>query len=212
MSTVRLAALAALALWSAVANAQVYRIVGPDGKVTFSDRPPADGKATPAAAVALPSGGSAIAALPTELRNAASRYPLTLYTRSDCGPCLSARSFLSNRGVPFTERTVNTNEDAQALGRLMGGSPALPFATLGAQHLRGFAEPEWSQLLDAAGYPRSSQLPPRYQNPAPTPLVAVQAPPPPAARAPQAEAQRAPEPEAPSSNDQAPANPAGIRF
>jgi hypothetical protein len=211
MSRVRLAALAALALWGAVANAQVYRIVGPDGKVTFSDRPPADGTATPAATVAMPSAtGSSTANLPAELRSAMTRYPLTLYTGADCGPCIAARSFLATRGVPFTERTVSTTDDVQALGRLMGGAPGVPFATLGAQHLRGFVEPEWSQMLDAAGYPRSSQLPSGFQNPAPSPLVAVQAAP--AARQQQPQAQRAPQPvpEVPSGPE--PSNPAGIRF
>ena len=62
MSRVRVAALVALALWGSVAAAQVYRIVGPDGRVTFSDRPPPDAtNATPAQSLAIPSssGGSA---------------------------------------------------------------------------------------------------------------------------------------------------------
>jgi glutaredoxin len=211
MSSVRTTALAAFvacaALWGAVANAQVYRIVGPDGRVTFSDRPPADGKAAPAQALPLTGGGSSAASLPAEVRLAAGRFPVTLYTGPDCGPCLSARSFLNHRGVPFTERTISTREDAEALQRI-SGSTSMPFATIGGQHIRGFSDSEWTQYLDAAGYPKTSQLPPSYRNPDPTPLVAVERP----ARTQQARTPVPQRAEAPVPSEPAPANPAGIQF
>ncbi|HEY0825229.1 MAG TPA: glutaredoxin family protein [Ramlibacter sp.] len=218
MSSVRTAALAAFVacagLWGAVANAQVYRIVGPDGKVTFSDRPPVDAKASPAQAVPITrSAGTGTASLPLEVRTAAQRFPVTIYTGADCGPCITARSFLMGRGVPFTERTIVSNDDVQALQRL-SGSTNLPFATIGGQHIRGFSDAEWGQYLDAAGYPRSSQLPPSYRNPDPSPLVAVQQPRPATAAngtGTVARPQLPPaEPSAPS--DPGPENPAGIRF
>jgi glutaredoxin len=215
MSNVRVAALAAFVacatFWGASANAQVYRIVGADGKVTFSDRPPPDAKAAPAQAVPVAnSGGTSAATLPAEVRQAAGRFPVTIYNGADCGPCLTARSYLMRRGVPFTEKSIVTEEDVQALQRISGGT-SMPFATIGAQHIRGFNEVEWSQYLDAAGYPRTSQLPASYRNPEPTPLVAAQQPRPAAAPATTA---RAPVPpiEAPAPSEPGPANPAGIRF
>jgi glutaredoxin len=216
MSNVRVAALAAFvacaSLGSVPANAQVYRIVGPDGKVTFSDRAPSD-KATPTQAAPVTSGsgsGSSTASLPAEVRQAAGRFPVTIYNGADCAPCLTARSFLLRRGVPFTEKAIVTEEDVQALQRISGGT-SMPFATMGAQHIRGFNEVEWSQYLDAAGYPRSSQLPASYRNPDPTPLVAAQQPRPAAASPADA---RAPVPQAvaPAPSEPGPANPAGIRF
>ena len=215
MSNVRVAALAAFvacaSLSGAVANAQVYRIVGPDGKVTFSDRAPSDAKATPTQAVPLTgSPGTSTASLPAEVRQAAGRFPVTIYNGADCSPCLTARSFLLRRGVPFTEKSIVTEEDVQALQRISGGT-SMPFATIGAQHIRGFNEVEWSQYLDAAGYPRSSQLPASYRNPDPTPLVAAQQPRP-AAAAPTAARTPAPQAEAPAPSEPGPANPAGIRF
>jgi len=219
MSSVRCAAfgalLAGMALCAGLANAQVYRIVGPDGKVTFSDRPPPDAKATPAQAVTMgASNSTSSAALPIELRNAVNRYPVTLYTTNGCGPCDSARSFLRQRGVPFTENTVSTREDIAALQRL-SGSNNLPFMTMGAQHVPGFSEAEWSQYFDAAGYPKTSQLPASYRNPDPKPLVAVQK----APAATQAQRPGVPAPQradatpAPVSPDgPSPSNPAGIRF
>lgn len=192
---------------------QVYRIVGPDGKVTFSDKPPEDNKAaakpvTPAAAGGSSSGG---AALPFELRNAATKYPVTLYTGNNCTPCGTGRAFLSSRGIPFSERTVTTNEDIEALTRLSGAA-GLPFLTIGGQQLKGFSEAEWGQFLDAAGYPKTSQLPAGYRGAPAAPLVAVQAPaarPAPAAPAP---APTAAAPAAPAPSGPTPGNPAGIRF
>lgn len=198
-----------MTLACAGAQAQgVYRIVGPDGKVTFSDRPPAEGNAQPArAAAAAPA--SANGALPYELRQVASRFPVTLYTGNDCAPCTSARNMLNARGVPFTERTVNTNEDIDALQRL-SGSTSLPFGSIGGQQLSGFSEAEWAQYLDAAGYPKQSQLPRNYRAPAPAPLVAVKEAAPAPATASSAPARPAPAP-APA-NGRTPSNPAGIVF
>ncbi|WP_440111959.1 glutaredoxin family protein [Acidovorax sp. BL-A-41-H1] len=203
---------------SASALAQnVYRIVGPDGKVSFSDRPPAEANSAAqparAGAMAAPAGNS-LASLPFELRQVVTRYPVTLYTGADCAPCASARSLLTSRGVPFTERTVSTNEDLAALQRLSGSS-SLPFGTIGGQQLVGFSDMEWTQYLNAAGYPQQSQLPANYRAPAPTPLVAVAPAAPAAARPAPAQANdaaRREAPPAPVNSGPTPSNPAGIRF
>jgi glutaredoxin len=199
--------MAAVAGFSSQLQAQqMYRIVGADGRVTFSDQPPAASsnvKVTSGRAGNF-SESAAGAALPFELRNVAQRFPVTLYTTANCGGCDSGRSLLRSRGVPFTERTITSAEDQQALNRLTGQT-GLPVATIGAQQLKGFSDVEWTQFLDAAGYPKTSQLPAAYRDPAPAPLVARAAPAP--APAPAA----APAAAAPAAAP-APANPAGIRF
>ena len=188
------------------AHAQVYRVVGPDGKVTFSDKPPAQAAQPAASGRAAASGGGA--ALPYQLNQTVQRYPVTLYTSSTCAPCNSGRNLLVNRGVPFTEKTVETNEDIAALQRLAGNN-SLPLLTIGGQQLKGFSDSEWSQYLDAAGYPKASQLPASYRRAAATPLVARTAAPAPAAEP----AEAAPAPAEPSLAPQRTStNPTGIRF
>jgi glutaredoxin len=215
MSSVRTAAAAALfagtALAAGLAQAQVYRVIGPDGKVTFTDRPPVEGKA--AAAPSAPTAGGAPSTLPAEVRKAAGQYPVTLYAGSDCAPCDTARGLLQRRGIPFAEKTISTAQDVAALQRL-SGAISLPFATVGGQHLSGFSESEWSRYLDAAGYPKTSQLPASYRNPPATPMVAVQQLPPAATeQANGAPAQvAAPQPAPAPSEASQTANPAGIRF
>lgn len=221
MSVARLAALAACATGALLATAtqaqQVHRIVGPDGKVTFSDRAPEDKKAQSTVLSTASGGAASNPALPSELRQIASRFPVTLYTGESCSPCQQARQLLVQRGVPFTERSVNTNDDMDALRRLSGES-ALPFGTIGRQQLKGFSDAEWTQYLDAAGYPAQSRLPRGYTQPAATPLAPAKAP---AASAPDApqEAASAPTgrlrrqaPPPPPPGGPTPSNPAGIRF
>jgi glutaredoxin len=191
------------------ANAQqIYRVVGPDGRVTFTDKAPVDSssRATAATATALPSSGTDISTLPFELRQTASRYPVTLYSGPGCGPCDQGRALLATRGIPFVEKTVTSSEDIEALKRL-AGAPSLPFLSIGGQQLRGFSVIEWGQFLDAAGYPKSSQLPSTYSTPPAAPLVAVEVPRPPAP--PAAEPPRAGVPPAPPATSR---NPAGIIF
>lgn len=200
---------AAVLLMAGQAQAQtVYRVVGPDGKVTFSDKPPAASEqATATGAGGKPLGGGT--ALPFELRQVAGKYPVTLYTSSNCAPCGSGRALLSSRGIPFTEKTVASSEDAEALQRIAGES-SLPFLTIGGQQIKGYSDAEWTQFLDAAGYPKSSVLPASYRGPAATPLVAVQKP------APAAKPEEAQPPRAPAAPSRpavgTPPNPAGIAF
>jgi glutaredoxin len=206
----------ALVSVSGLVGAQtIYRIVGPDGKVTFSDKLPAQASqatATSAAGKPLPGGGDA-AALPYELRQAVARYPVTLYSAANCAPCSSGRSLLQTRGIPFAEYTISTPEDGEALQRLSGANN-LPFLTIGGQKIKGFSEAEWSQFLGAANYPATSMLPAGYRAPPPRPLVAVQKPAPGKAEEAQARADEKPaetatQPEQPATG---PANPVGIRF
>lgn len=207
-----LALLAALVTLPAMAQG-VYRIVGPDGRVTFSDQPP-PAAAAPAKAPggAAPAPSTSGGALPFELRQVASRYPVTLYTSAECAPCNAGRNLLNSRGVPYVEKTVNAAPDSEALKRLSGDT-SLPFMTIGSQQLKGYSDTEWSQFLDAAGYPKQSVLPAGYRRAAPAPLVAVK-PAEPAGAAPAGNPTRRSEPTGPASVPVAPPadNPAGIRF
>ena len=189
---------------------QIYRILAPDGKVTFSDVPPLEPNARAKVAPSVPmAGASSDSALPFELRQAASRYPVVLYTGPQCAPCATGREMLTSRGIPFSEKTVSTNEDIDALKRLVG-APTLPALAIGAQQLKGYSEVEWAQFLDAAGYPRTSQLPAGYTPQPASPLVVAQQPQAPAR--PSAPAQRAPAAVGTATPPPAAENPTGIRF
>ena len=213
MTAAAIVAAAAGSLVAAANAQQIYRIVSPDGKVSFSDQPPSAASNAKTTASAGSSGFGSNAAgvtLPYELRQIVNKYPVTLYTSVACAPCASARSLLSGRGIPFSEKTIGTPEDGRALQRLSGDT-ALPFATIGGQQLNGFSDAEWTQFLNAAGYPLTSVLPANYRQAAATPLVAVAAAP---SAAPAAADMTAPaRTAAPAAAPAASANnPAGIKF
>lgn len=210
VNPIKLTALCTLVLLaSGLLQAQtVYRVVGPDGKVTFSDKPPANANNVTATGPSGRAVGVGGPPLPFELRQVVTRFPVTLYTASNCAPCGAGRAMLTSRGVPFTEKTVTSVEDSQALTRISGEN-SLPFLTIGAQQIRGYSDTEWTQFLSAAGYPNASVLPANFRNPPATPLVALQKPAEP--KADNAAAPNAPSlPERPAPSNAS--NPAGITF
>ena len=199
-----LLALSALAATVPLAHAQ-YKVIGSDGKVTYTDRAPSPSEGRVTALGARASVDAVEPDLPYELRQAATKYPVTLYTTTGvCDACSAGRQLLKQRGIPFTERQAVTSEDVDALEKLSGGRDA-PTLTIGSQVVRGLAHDTWNQYLDAAGYPRESKLPPSYQQRPVAPVVERREAP--VARA---EAQPAARPSAPFATN-APA-PSGIRF
>ena len=155
---------AALLCCAALAHAQLYKSVGPDGRVTYSDTPPAAARQLETRP--LPALAASGAALPYELAQVAKAQPVTLFSADKCAPCDAARSFLAARGVPYAEKTVASNDDIAAL-RAAGGDAQLPLLTIGRSKEKGFEEGAWNTALTAAGYPKSSQLPASWRNPAP---------------------------------------------
>lgn len=146
----------------------LYKVVGPDGKVTYTDQLPVAMPGQKAQGVS--SVGNSNPPLPYALSQVVSKYPVTLYTFKACEPCKSARSFLQQRGVPYTEKSVETNQDIQALERL-ANTRSMPLLFIGKQQLNGFAQSDWSSYLDAAGYPATSALPKNYRWAEAAPLV-----------------------------------------
>lgn len=188
----------------------VYRIVGPDGRITYSDQPPpALVNPRPIDSVTAKTVSNANTQLPFVLRQVASRYPVKLYTSTGCAPCDSGRNLLNTRGIPYVEKTINTQQDAEELKRFSGAT-SLPFLTIGAQQIKGYSETEWTQFIDAAGYPKQSILPNTYQRPAATPLVTIAPSEPAAAVIDNAPRQRTTEPVVPVTPPTE--NPSGIRF
>jgi glutaredoxin len=190
----RLLPVLAAGLWfTALPAAAQYKVVAPDGSVTYTDRPPAASSSKVTAmnrrGVEPASPVDAAPALPLELRQIVARFPVTLFASADCPPCDAGRALLQQRGVPYAEKRIASEEDAAALERAVGGR-TVPALTIGAQALRGLSQNDWTSYLDAAGYPRESRLPRGWQPTAPVPLVervtpptrpAAVAPPPPVA-------------------------------
>jgi len=194
-----------LLLWAGAPVQAQYKIVGSDGKVTYTDRTPSQSEGRVTALGARAAASAPEVELPFELRRVVNRYPVTLFVTSGaCEPCESGRTLLRQRGIPYTEKQVLTGEDSEALEKLSGGREA-PTLTIGSQIVRGLAPDLWNGYLDAAGYPRESKLPSAWQPRPATPLVERRE----AAVAPAPQRPAAPEA---SPFDRLPATSGGIRF
>jgi glutaredoxin len=154
--------LIAIGMSAGAAQAEMYKWTGPDGKTIYSDQPPPASVNAEKKTIAA-SGGSID--LPYELAQATGNHPVVLYTTSKCAPCDAGRKLLSDRGVPYREKTITSAEDAERLRAVAGAEGQLPTLTVGRATQVGFESGAWSKILTAAGYPQTSRLPRGYSNP-----------------------------------------------
>jgi glutaredoxin len=158
----------AIALLPAFAAAQ-FKWIDAEGRITYGDNPPRDAKNIEPLRRAEPDVDPTLA-LPLELRRAVANFPLTLYTSPTCSPCTAARELLQVRGAPYTEITLATPQDIEAFRKLDLGDK-VPVLMVGRQSVKEFMPAAWHTTLDTAGYPRTSQLPRTWRNPAAKPMV-----------------------------------------
>jgi hypothetical protein len=142
-------------LATGVVQAQTtYRWVDQDGKVHYGDRPPPPKSAREVMErrYSVPQAG---ASMDYALRKAVESFPVTLHVSADCGAaCKEGADYLRKRGVPFTEKSVASNEDlAKLREQIGGGDVVVPILLVGALASKGFLASAWGGLLDAAGYP-----------------------------------------------------------
>ena len=141
----------ALACGSAVA--ETYRWVDSAGRVIVSDTAP------PGKAQNIVKTGEATEntdGLPFATKKAAENFPVTLYTSADCvNDCKQARDLLNGRGIPFTEKMVQKQEDVDELKKLIGDA-FVPSLKVGKDSSRGMNASGYNNLLDLAGYPKTA--------------------------------------------------------
>jgi Domain of unknown function (DUF4124) len=172
---------------SGVQAGELFRWVDKAGKMNYGDVPPAD--ATDVERLKLSSEPTQNADLPFETRRAQQNFPVTLYVGAGCGQvCDQARSLLSKRGVPFSEKLLRTKQDVEAFKLLSGIDGVVPVLAAGKSYVKGFLESQWNSELDIAGYPKTASYRQRIAPPVrPEPFT-----PPAPAEGPSSESQAAP--------------------
>jgi glutaredoxin len=152
-----------LAVVAGAASAQLYRWTDADGKVHITDTPPpANAKNVQKKAVPAPSAGAPAPAEPYQLAQLRKSYPVTLYTTPGCDSCDEARKLLNQRGIPFSEMSVVTDQQIADFKKLTETN-SVPVMLVGSTMQKGFEETAYNKVLDAAGYPKAGVLPVRNQ-------------------------------------------------
>ncbi len=154
-----IAALGVAALASPQAGAQqMYRWVDKEGKVHYTQNPPPRDAAKSVQQRRLNPGGPPAGSeqMPFSVRQAVENFPVTLFTSPDCPRgCTEARTLLAKRGVPYQEISVTDNASKDSLQK-MTGDTQVPSMLVGRTVEKGFEESAFNNVLDSAGYPRTS--------------------------------------------------------
>jgi glutaredoxin len=142
-------ALCALLVCVPVNAQQIYRWVDADGRVQYTDKPPAGVKANP-----VPSRINSYSGTPVVSGTAsagATRPEIKMYATDWCGYCRKAREYFARQGIRYTELDVDKSAAARAEYQRMGAR-GVPVILVGTQRMNGYSEERLAAMLKAAGY------------------------------------------------------------
>jgi glutaredoxin len=163
MTRVAFALLATFVAGSAAA--QLYRWVDAEGKVHYTDQPPANARSVETHKA---TANVVTSTAPFAVQQATKNFPVKIYTGTNCGsPCSDARDLLGKRGVPFAEVSVTQPAQLDELKKVSGGEE-VPIVLVGRAVLKGFEPTSLNAALDNAGYPRNAgrtPVPPAAKTP-----------------------------------------------
>jgi len=163
----RLVAYSAICIMSvtltmSVAAQTVYKMVGPDGEITYSDKPPSDRARTTNTLEFrnLPSSPLPPQVLrfreqlekSAESRINAARAPsvgdVALFTASWCGHCKRAKTHLAADRIAYVEYDIESVEGMRAfIGA--GGSGGVPLLVAGERRIQGYSAPAYDRFAAA---------------------------------------------------------------
>ena len=159
-STALLALVAACAFATPGFAETLYKHIGPDGQVLYTDRPPPEGKtaktlnfadlpATPLPESVLRYREALQKSMQNRLANAGkSGSGVQLFTAVWCGYCRKAKAYLAERGIAFGEHDIDTPEGQLAFAQA-GKASGIPLLLVGEQRVQGFSVAAYDAALRA---------------------------------------------------------------
>ena len=152
-----------LVIVAATAQAEtLYKVVGADGKVTYTDQPPADRKSTTALQFAdapttkLPASVLKYQAeLAKSMQNRLAQAKkmdttgtTTLFSAVWCGYCTGAKAYLQARRIPYREFDIDTPDGGRAYFEA-GGQRGVPLILADGKRLSGFSSTAYDYFFSA---------------------------------------------------------------
>jgi len=125
---------------------QVYKWKDAEGRTHYSNSPPPSSSQAEVVKdrLATVSGSNGSAQVSGGQR-------VVMFTTQSCGVCKMAKSYLTRKGVPYTERDIEVSDSAAADFKRLGGR-GVPLILVGSEVMRGFSEQGMDNLLEQAGY------------------------------------------------------------
>jgi glutaredoxin len=134
----------------------LYKSIGPDGKVVYSDKPPSEGRIEKTMKLenlpssALPASASSYVEQLRRMR--ASSSPATptagvvLYSAAWCGYCKKAKAYLSGKGIAYQEVDIDSNAGMLSFAQA-GGGGGVPLLLASGQRVQGFSPAAYDAIF-----------------------------------------------------------------
>ena len=127
------------------ALAEIYKVVGADGKVSYSDKEPQpnSGK-TEKLKIQTYSGPPAVSAYNGSVRK------VSILSAQWCGVCTRAKAYMKERKIAFEEWDIDQSEYARGKMNELGAK-GVPVILVGKQKMVGFSPEGLDAMLKNAG-------------------------------------------------------------
>jgi glutaredoxin len=136
------------------AGADIYRWTDAEGRIHYSDKPPADRQAKrvriPVQSISGPATVTPVQA-PAAPTAATARQPVQIFTTAWCGYCRKAKAQLATRGVPYREIDVEESDSGRREFAALRGR-GVPVILVGSQRMDGYDADRLDAMLRGAGY------------------------------------------------------------
>lgn len=132
-----------LAAFGQGAQAQIYKVVGPDGKVSYSDKEPQAEKAEKLK-IQTYSGTPSVSSLDASVKR------VTLFSAQWCGHCRAAKAYFNKNKIAFDEWDTDKSYYAQRKMKEFG-TKSVPVILVGNQKMIGFSPESFEAMRGKAG-------------------------------------------------------------
>jgi glutaredoxin len=140
-------------LFAPAAGADIYRWTDAEGRIHYSDKPPADRK-TKQVRIPLQSISGPATVTPAQAPAGGvttARQPVQIFTTAWCGYCRKAKAQLAARGVPYREVDVEESDSGRREFAALRGR-GVPVILVGSQRMDGYDANGLDAMLRGAGY------------------------------------------------------------
>ena len=140
----------------------LYKSVGPNGEVTYSDQPPAKGRvektfnlsnlpSTPLPESVVRYRDELEKSMKARLADAAPRDSAqpVLFSAKWCGYCRQAEAYLAEKKISYTRQDIDTPDGMRALVQT-GSGRGVPVLLVKGQKVQGFSRPAYDSLFASA--------------------------------------------------------------
>lgn len=125
------------------ARAEIYKVVGADGKVSYTDKEPQSEKAEKLK-IQTYTGSPSVSSLAGAVRR------VTLFSAQWCGSCRNAKAYMTSHNIAFEEWDIDKSDYARAKMNEFG-TKAIPVILVGNQKMVGFSPESFEAMRKKAG-------------------------------------------------------------